>query len=74
MASTRIEYWEGDPYPDFVGEGTSDQHAINAAICAAKKGSYDGSDCVGMDNAATGTVSLFFFAGRTTAGATPDVG
>lgn len=74
VGSTRIEYWEGDPYPDFVGEGTGDQHAINAAICAAKKGSYDGSDCVGMDDAATGTVSIFLLRGKTTAGATLDVG
>lgn len=51
-----IEYWEGDAYPDFVAEGTGDQHAINAAICAVKKASYDGADCVDGDDAATGTV------------------
>ena len=57
VGSTRIEYWGGDPYPDFVAEGTGDQHAINAAICAVKKATYDGVDCVGGDDAATGTVN-----------------
>lgn len=56
MGSTFIERWSGDGYPDFVGEGTGDQHTINAAICALKKGSYDGVDCVDMDDSATGTV------------------
>ena len=51
-----IEYWEGDAYPDFVAEGTGDQHAINGAICAVKKATYDGTDCVGGDDTATGTV------------------
>lgn len=57
-----IEYWEGDAYPDFVAEGTGDQSAINAAICAVKKASYNGIDCVGGDDTATGptgTVSKF---------------
>lgn len=49
-----IDYWEGDAYPDFVAEGTGDQHAINAAICAVKKAGYNGIDCVGGDDTATG--------------------
>ncbi len=53
-----MQYWPGDGYPDFVAQGTGDQHTINAAICAVKKGTYDGSDCVGMDETATGTVRL----------------
>eukprot|EP00903_Cladosiphon_okamuranus_P020463 g18782.t1 len=60
VGSTMIEYWEGDAYPNFVAEGTGDQHAINAAICAVKKADYDGADCVGGDNTATGTVVLSF--------------
>ena len=56
VGSTRIEYWPRGPYPDFVAEGTSDQHVLNAAICAVKKATYDGVDCVGGDDAATGTV------------------
>ena len=51
-----IEYWDGDGYPEFVAEGTGDQHAINGAICAVKKATYDGTDCVGGDDTATGTV------------------
>lgn len=51
-----IEYWEGDDYPDFVAKGTGDQVAINSAICAVKKADYDGVDCVGGDDTATGTV------------------
>ncbi|CAN0074142.1 unnamed protein product [Ectocarpus fasciculatus] len=60
VASTLIEreWWSGDGYPDFVGVGTGDQNAINAAICAVKKGTYDGVDCVDMDDSATGTVDL----------------
>ena len=41
-----------------MAEGTSDQHVLNAAICAVKKATYDGVDCVGGDDAATGTVSM----------------
>eukprot|EP00752_Nemacystus_decipiens_P014961 g13320.t1 len=60
VGSTMIEYWEGDAYPDFVAEGTGDQHAINAAICAVKKAGYNGAECVGGDGTATGTVVLSF--------------
>ncbi|CAM9126140.1 unnamed protein product [Scytosiphon promiscuus] len=60
VGSTLIEYWSGNAYPDFVGTGTGDQAAINGAICAVKKASYDGVDCVGGDDAATGTVTLSF--------------
>ena len=56
MGSPRIEEWYGRFYPDFVGEGRSDQEAIMGAICAAKKAPFDGVDCVGEDSAATGTV------------------
>ena len=57
MGSSRIQWWDGDKrYPDSVAEGTGDQRAINAAICAAKKASFDGGDCVGGDDTATGTV------------------
>ncbi len=52
--------WPGDGPPDFVAPGTGDQHTINAAICTVKKGTYDGSDCIGMDETATGTVRLVF--------------
>ncbi|CAM9345645.1 unnamed protein product [Scytosiphon promiscuus] len=58
VGSTYIDSWEGDMYPDFVAEGTGDQQAIMAAICAVKKASFDGVDCIGGDDAATGTVSL----------------
>lgn len=57
MASTLINEWPGIGLPDFIGEGSGDQVAINGAVCAAKKGSFDGTGCVGMDEAATGTVS-----------------
>lgn len=56
VGSTYIDSWDGDMYPDFVAEGTGDQKAIMAAICAVKKASFDGVDCVGGDDAATGTV------------------
>lgn len=56
MGSTYIEDWDSDRYPDFVAERTGDQKAIMGAICAAKKASFDGVDCVGEDPAATGTV------------------
>lgn len=52
-----IDEWPGIGYPDFVAEGSGDQVAINGAICAAKKATFDGVDCVGVDDAATGTVS-----------------
>ncbi|CAM9582225.1 unnamed protein product [Ectocarpus fasciculatus] len=60
VGSTFIQYWSGDEggYPDFVCEGTGDQNAINGAICAVKKGTLDGVDCVDMDDSATGTVDL----------------
>ncbi|CAM9670498.1 unnamed protein product [Ascophyllum nodosum] len=58
VGSVRIEEWSGTLYPDFVGEGRSDQEAIMGAICAVKKASFDGVDCVGEDDTATGTVSL----------------
>lgn len=57
MASTLINEWPGIGLPDFIGEGSGDQVAINGAVCAAKKGSFDGTGCVGMDEAVTGTVS-----------------
>ena len=56
MGSAHIEEWYGAFYPDFVGKGTSDQEAIMGAICAVKKASFDGVDCVGEDPTATGTV------------------
>ena len=56
MGSPRIEEWYGRLYPDFVGEGRSDQEAIMGAICSVKKASFDGVDCVGEDPTATGTV------------------
>ncbi|CAM9345152.1 unnamed protein product [Pylaiella littoralis] len=59
VGSTRVEDWTGDTYPDFVTEGTGDQKAIMAAICAVKKASFDGCDCGdGGDAAATGTVMV----------------
>ena len=53
-----MRYWYGSLYPDFVGEGTGDQEAIMGAICAVKKASFDGVDCVDEDAEATGTVNL----------------
>ncbi|CAM9649069.1 unnamed protein product [Ascophyllum nodosum] len=58
VASTFIETWENALYPDFVAERSGDQAAIMEAICAAKKASFDGVDCVGEDATATGTVTL----------------
>ena len=59
VASTLIdaEQWRGIGLPDFIGEGSGDQVAINGAMCAAKRGSFDGTGCVGIDEAVTGTVS-----------------
>ncbi|CAN0303751.1 unnamed protein product, partial [Ectocarpus sp. 12 AP-2014] len=57
VGSTFIEYW-GGAYPDFMGSGSGDQDAINGAICAVKKGTYDGVNCVDMDDTATGTVHV----------------
>ncbi|CAM9430682.1 unnamed protein product, partial [Ectocarpus sp. 13 AM-2016] len=57
VGSTFIEYWGGE-YPDFMGSGSGDQNAINGAICAVKKGTYDGVNCVDMDDTATGTVHV----------------
>lgn len=49
--------WDSSRYPDFVGAGTSDQLAIMGAICAVKKTTFDGVDCVGDGDAtATGKV------------------
>ncbi|CAM9160508.1 unnamed protein product [Ectocarpus sp. 4 AP-2014] len=60
VGSTFIERWTRltDRYPDFVAEGTGDQKTIMEAICTVKKASFDGVDCVGGDDAATGTVVL----------------
>ncbi|CAN0133967.1 unnamed protein product [Scytosiphon promiscuus] len=62
VGSTTTAYWSDfgrtNAYPAFVTTGTGDQTAINAAICAVKKASYDGQDCVGGDDTATGTVKL----------------
>ncbi|CAM9648998.1 unnamed protein product [Ascophyllum nodosum] len=58
VVSTFIEPWDNALYPDFVAERSGDQAAIMEAICAAKKASFDGVDCVGEDTAATGTVTL----------------
>ncbi|CAM9236986.1 unnamed protein product, partial [Sphacelaria rigidula] len=58
VGSTFIENWYSDRYPDFVTEGKSDQKAIMSAICAVKKASFDGVDCVGEDPDATGEVRL----------------
>ncbi|CAM9670164.1 unnamed protein product [Ascophyllum nodosum] len=58
VGTTRMRYWYGSLYPDFVGEGTGDQEAIMGAICAVKKASFDGVDCVDEDAEATGTVTL----------------
>eukprot|EP00903_Cladosiphon_okamuranus_P018639 g17154.t1 len=60
VGSTLIESWGSQRYADFVSEGTGDQKAINAAICAVKKADYDGVDCVGGDDAATGEVQMNF--------------
>lgn len=56
MGSTYSTIWRGWTYPDFVAEGSGDQKAIMGAICGVKQGSFDGVDCVGGDDAATGTV------------------
>lgn len=58
VGSTFIERWtsQTDRYPDFVAEGTGDQKTIMEAICTVKKASFDGVDCVGGDDSATGTV------------------
>lgn len=58
MGSTYIDGWTTTKYPDFVAEGSGDQKAIMGAICAVKKASFDGVDCVGEDATATGTVRL----------------
>lgn len=60
VGSTLLEEWGSQRYPDFVAEGSGDQKAIMGAICAVKKASFDGVDCVGGDDAATGTVSEGF--------------
>lgn len=43
-----------------MAEGSGDQKAIIGAICAVEKAAFDGVDCVGGDDAATGTVRLYF--------------
>ncbi|CAN0365496.1 unnamed protein product, partial [Ectocarpus fasciculatus] len=59
VGSTYVESWQSSfRYPDFVAEGTGDQKAIMGAICAVKKASFDGVDCVGGDDAATGEVNM----------------
>lgn len=58
VGSTAIEAWSTSLYPDFVAEGSGDQEAIMSAICAVKKGAFDGVDCVGGDDSATGTVRV----------------
>ena len=58
VGSANLEVWGSPRYPDFVAEGTGDQKAIMGAICAVKKASFDGVDCVGVDDTATGTVSI----------------
>ncbi|CAM9688931.1 unnamed protein product, partial [Scytosiphon promiscuus] len=60
VGSAAIEGWSRltDRYPDFVAAGTGDQKAIMGAICQLKKASFDGVDCVGGDDAATGTIIL----------------
>ena len=60
MASTNLREWGTPIYPDFVATGSGDQKAIMGAICAVKKASFDGVDCVGGDDAATGTVRASF--------------
>ncbi|CAN0221443.1 unnamed protein product [Pylaiella littoralis] len=60
VGSTRLDSWDSQRYPDFVGEGTGDQKAIMGAICAVKKTSFDGVDCVGGEETATGTVKMNF--------------
>lgn len=64
VGSTWLEDWNSQRYPDFVAEGTGDQKAIMGAICAVKKASFDGVDCVGGDDAATGTVRLDYICFR----------
>lgn len=62
VRSTNLEEWGISPrYPDFVAGGTGDQKAIMGAICAVKKASFDGVDCVGGDDTATGTVRFIGF-------------
>ena len=56
VSSTKIERWNTVQYPDFVALGSSDQLIIMEAICTVKRASFDGVDCVGGDDAATGTV------------------
>eukprot|EP00752_Nemacystus_decipiens_P014959 g13318.t1 len=60
VGSTWLEDWGSTRYPDFVAEGSGDQKAIMGAICAVKKASFDGVDCVGGDDSATGTVEINF--------------
>lgn len=55
-------FWEErDRYPDVVAGGTSDQKAIMEAICTIQKANFDGVDCVGGDEDATGTVRLLLY-------------
>eukprot|EP00752_Nemacystus_decipiens_P014962 g13321.t1 len=60
VGSTFIERWNTQQYPDFVALGSSDQMTIMEAICTVKKASFDGVDCVGGDDTATGTVGSTF--------------
>ncbi|CAM9731123.1 unnamed protein product [Ectocarpus sp. 12 AP-2014] len=58
VGSTFIEFWGGNGLPDIVGTSSGDQNAINGAVCAVKKGTHDGVDCIDMDDTAKGTVDL----------------
>eukprot|EP00903_Cladosiphon_okamuranus_P018634 g17151.t1 len=58
VGSRNIRRWNTNQYPDFVALGSSDQLTIMEAICTVKQASFDGVDCVGGDDAATGTVVL----------------
>lgn len=56
VSSTFTYRWNTAQYPDFVALGSSDQMTIMEAICTVKEASFDGVDCVGENDAATGTV------------------
>ncbi|CAM9500688.1 unnamed protein product [Scytosiphon promiscuus] len=56
VVSTTLEEWWVQP--DYIGDGVSEQHVINAAICEGKGATYDGVDCVGELNDAEITINL----------------
>lgn len=58
VVSTTLEEWYVTP--DVIGEGVSEQHVINKAICEGKGATYDGVDCVGELNDSEITVSYLF--------------